>query len=414
MFITLEDAMHLPELKVVKLIAGEKGINRPLQLLHVLEFNEGNSNFVNTGELIFVTGAGLNKGVEDLIGIMKKGINKNAAGMVINIGPYIDKVDQRVIDLADEYSFPVFIIPWNNNLATIIQSVYRYIFKKTYEEDTMEDILKLAIYGDINVNYELYLSKAMTVHFDLTQQYRVVIIKTAQLLSKSLQKHGNQDSVEEMTLALWKRCISNTLQRFNKRCLVLVKPDEAIMIVMGNSAENGQGFMKIIEQLQSKMQADFEYQAVAIGWGNYYDIRNVKKSHKEAILAMTIANKSDTKKIIDFSKLGFLKTLFDIHSLETLIQFRDETVGKLIGYDQQHDTDLMGTLTAYVQTGRNIQQAAEKLYVHSNTIKYRIKKINEILDCNVTNPEDYNTLIFAVEVQLYLEIVLRDGQSIFD
>lgn len=411
MFITVEDVLALPELQSVELIAGAQGLKRSLQLLHVLESNEGGSDFIRTGELIFVTGVGLRRGTEDLLELLQKSIMRNAAGMIINIGPYIQAVDPKVIALADECDFPVFVIPWKVNLAAIIQCVYQYIFRKNYEEDTAEALLLAALYGDITVNYELYQAKAQAVDLDLSQRYRVVCCRASQVVNKAFDRQGYRDPSEELLKASWKRCMADTFKSFQRPSLVFMKGQDSVIIVP--VSDLAVPFRSVMERLRAQLEGDFFCQSLAISWGDVYDIHDLKQSLDEAKFALTFCPDQQGG-MMGFSELGFFKVLFDIKSEQTLYRFCDDVLGKLIRYDQEHGTDLLHTLTVYFQAGRNLQQSAQVLVVHSNTIKYRLHKISELLSVNMAEPKEYEPLIFALKVQEYLAITNKNKEQLPD
>ena len=73
-------------------------------------------------------------------------------------------------------------------------------------------------------------------------------------------------------------------------------------------------------------------------------------------------------------------------------------LGMLENYDVENGTDLLETLRVYVETGCNQSETAQKLYVHLNTLKYRLKRINEIAGVDF---KDRDTL-FHIELSFKL------------
>ncbi|RAM11704.1 hypothetical protein C1907_11300 [Listeria ivanovii] len=69
----------------------------------------------------------------------------------------------------------------------------------------------------------------------------------------------------------------------------------------------------------------------------------------------------------------------------------------------EENEELLETLSVFLLEGEsNYNQAAELLFLHKNTIKYRIQRINELLQYPVTKiPESYN-LYLAVAVRRLL------------
>src|SRR5207237_4672516 len=59
--------------------------------------------------------------------------------------------------------------------------------------------------------------------------------------------------------------------------------------------------------------------------------------------------------------------------------FVDEALGKVVGYDLEHGTDLVATLRAWVAADYKVTGAAQRMFVHTNTLKYRLKRIRALL-----------------------------------
>ena len=73
-------------------------------------------------------------------------------------------------------------------------------------------------------------------------------------------------------------------------------------------------------------------------------------------------------------------------------------LGTLESYDDQNDTDLLKTLRLFVETGCSQSETAQKLYVHLNTLKYRLKRIGELTGIDF---KDRNAL-FHIELSFRL------------
>ena len=71
----------------------------------------------------------------------------------------------------------------------------------------------------------------------------------------------------------------------------------------------------------------------------------------------------------------------------TLKAFRHPALSLLSQYDQENNTELYHTLDVFLSCGCNIKLATEKLFIHRNSLSYRIKRISELSqidldDCN--------------------------------
>jgi DNA-binding PucR family transcriptional regulator len=53
---------------------------------------------------------------------------------------------------------------------------------------------------------------------------------------------------------------------------------------------------------------------------------------------------------------------------------RDPAVERLVGYDRDHGTDLVGSVVAWLDAMGDVRTAAERLTVHPNTLRYRVRR----------------------------------------
>jgi hypothetical protein len=63
---------------------------------------------------------------------------------------------------------------------------------------------------------------------------------------------------------------------------------------------------------------------------------------------------------------------------------------------RDHPLDLLGTVWTYFETGHSLEATARELYVHPNTVRYRLKKVSEVIDWDPGVPRDALTLHLAI------------------
>lgn len=63
---------------------------------------------------------------------------------------------------------------------------------------------------------------------------------------------------------------------------------------------------------------------------------------------------------------------------------------------RDHPLDLLGTVWTYFETGHSLEATARELFVHPNTVRYRLKKVSEVLDWDPGVPRDALTLHLAI------------------
>jgi DNA-binding PucR family transcriptional regulator len=94
--------------------------------------------------------------------------------------------------------------------------------------------------------------------------------------------------------------------------------------------------------------------------------------------------------------------LFSVKNRTILENYFTEVLGAISSSDNK-DNNLIEILETYLNENCNITATAEKLFLHRNTLKYKIKKIEELLNCDLHNFND----CIKVKIALYVNTVLK-------
>jgi DNA-binding PucR family transcriptional regulator len=70
----------------------------------------------------------------------------------------------------------------------------------------------------------------------------------------------------------------------------------------------------------------------------------------------------------------------------------------LVDYDEQHATDLVATLRTYVDTRFNLTKSGALLFVHPNTVVYRLRRIHELTGHDPHDVDDLLVLWLGLKV----------------
>jgi DNA-binding PucR family transcriptional regulator len=104
------------------------------------------------------------------------------------------------------------------------------------------------------------------------------------------------------------------------------------------------------------------------------------QSLEESERALAVARTLDVAdRPLLFDHLGVYRVLLGSNNARDRRDFIDEALGPVIRYDVEHSTDLVDTLRVFVAADYAVTEAARRLYVHANTLKYRLKRIKVLL-----------------------------------
>nr|WP_295971373.1 helix-turn-helix domain-containing protein [uncultured Bacillus sp.] len=138
---------------------------------------------------------------------------------------------------------------------------------------------------------------------------------------------------------------------------------------------------------------------VLLGIGRFYPtIINVCRSYQEAKMALEFGKAMGGSSISHFEDLGIVRLLANVRH-ELLEEFSSEYIGELLEHDNENDADLLETLQVYLAENGNLKSAADKLFIHINTLRNRIKKIETILHIDLQNFEDLLHLIISLKIK---------------
>jgi len=98
-------------------------------------------------------------------------------------------------------------------------------------------------------------------------------------------------------------------------------------------------------------------------------------------------------------ELGIFKFLVEITNQKGLSEFVYSKLGPLLNYDPQKSKMYIETLEVYLRSGNSLQETAQTLHVHLGTVKYRLRRIREILDVDFNEAETVFNLQVALRVK---------------
>lgn len=100
-----------------------------------------------------------------------------------------------------------------------------------------------------------------------------------------------------------------------------------------------------------------------------------------------------------YSELGIYRLLMGIDDREIMTEYYSHTLKPLLDYDAVNNSDLCGTLRCYLHNNGSVKETADELFVHRNTINYKLNKIEELLNIEVSSVAARTELMMAFYLQ---------------
>jgi DNA-binding PucR family transcriptional regulator len=405
MFITCETIMKLPYLEKLKLVAGAAGLNRIVEWVLMLE-EPKYSEWLKGGEIVLTTGILLNNDEETLVRLVEDLNEKKLSGLIINIGPYIERTPPKVIDIANSLNFPIFELPFEVKFIDVTQSICRAIFNNRIEQGTMDNFMKDIIFGDVIFSEEIY-NRAAFYGYNSQKRYYSLVIQINNFIVSTYNNKLSYDENITQTKQEIEQIVLDIFENSKLKVIKTVQSDSIIVMVpiLGNEYKNSskvfaQTIIKRVKEYSSNLE-------VKIGIGRAVDgLKNFKNSVFQAIKALKVlAISGKEANLCHYNDIGLYRLLFQIDSYEEMEDIYKSTLGKLIGYDNKNGTNLLETLEVYIESGGKLEKTAEILFIHRNTLKYRAQRIEEIMDCDLRNEEEIFNIQIAIKIGRFLKCV---------
>jgi DNA-binding PucR family transcriptional regulator len=157
---------------------------------------------------------------------------------------------------------------------------------------------------------------------------------------------------------------------------------------------------------------------VSVGIGRYKsDPALLPDAYSEAEVALEIGHRiNGPSSVSTFEGTGTYKLLFRVlqENPEELEAFYGETLEPVVRYDSRYGTELVHTLTTYLDNDASTVKTATDLFAHRHTIRYRLDRVGELTGLDVDKSEDREQLTLGIKTMQLLGRVPKRPSSFSD
>ena len=133
------------------------------------------------------------------------------------------------------------------------------------------------------------------------------------------------------------------------------------------------------------------------------DIKGVSKSYKEANMALDVGKIFYAEKsVIAYSTLGIGRLIYQL-PINLCEMYIDEVFGGELS--EEIDEEILYTINKFLDNSLNISETSRQLYIHRNTLVYRIEKLEKATGMDVRNFDDALSFRIAMMVLGYVNYV---------
>lgn len=389
MSITLKELLDLKSTKDFTQVAGGTGLAKQVDMVDMLDFglehqtessvsDYGDDKTFEEGSFVISSLLFAKNDSEKLYKTVVQLIKCGVVGMAYKTIFYQD-LPKNVIRLADSSDFAIFRIDSNVTYREIIVESSSAIKLNKDIEDVAGCLSQLQL-------KKLDIEEVATLAAKISHQFRgnakVVLIIPA---SKE-----DQFSVNRVirNFQLYKEYKTKVII-----CGYFVSELPGIALIATMNEKNIKKFDVLIENALSDSGIDLS--RVLVGYSNiHHTFTSLNACVIEASESLIACRVLDKKKM-QFNEIGTLSFLIPSADNPFIRTFMQTYLGPILD-----DEESMRTAIAIVQAGGNVTAAAEKLHLHKNTIRYRLKRIQELTSTNMSYNEFYERLATAIKVYL--------------
>lgn len=388
--ITCNDLLALKYFSSIKLLAGAKGLERAITWPHIGQTTEI-SPWVHGGELLFITGIVHSK--ETLPALLDECIRNKLSGLVILVGSkYIENVPPELVEQAEAAGFPLFSMPFQLKLIDVTKEIADLIVRDKLERKKEEDFLSKLLFSP-----EADLPELVKAAFpDGMQPEPPCFVCVFGLSPSKAEKPGAVERLQHHVLSL---CSAKRLKVYT-----MTQNDSVICLVFAASGEKAGAAASYLEASREVISQLCGDEKLILSFGRVYDkCREARKSHNEASSALRLARKVGGFNVVHHQKLGIYYLLLQIGDLDKLREYYHDFLDPILEHDKENNADLLSTLKAYLLCNGNIAKTSQKVFIHRNTLLYRLNQMRDLTGWDLEDAHTRMNLFVGILVREYLQ-----------
>lgn len=245
------------------------------------------------------------------------------------------------------------------------------------------------------------LSRGQLLGFDPMKQYAVVIfdLDTSSAYLEWMNSHNEQYGAQ--LRIVFSRGLSEELARVNPGALLRINTESAVALYPIDAEQGLSEARAHIEEVRQRVAARLDGMTISAAIGRLYPrALDAPRAYREAEQALTIALRLfGSNRTTAFDDLGIYRLLFHLHGTPELTSFYEETLKKVVEHDERHGSELVPTLKAFFANHGNLSRTADALYLHRNTVSYRLQRVEEITGLHLDDEDDRFRLQLALKLR---------------
>ncbi|MGJ9457431.1 PucR family transcriptional regulator [Oceanobacillus sp. CF4.6] len=288
----------------------------------------------------------------------------------------------------DEFAFSII----DRASLAIAQIMLRDRTIEERKQNQEEEIVQNLLYGK---HHSAEINKVLpTPAHNL--YYRLFLIET----TNSSDINRNETDWEEVKLQR-SIIVKSIFKKQGFFPLLLVTKDHIAAIasfyMSKETKKDTERFMHVLRDLKNLQDKNIlNYEKCDFGISSLEnDFTFMVKSYKEAKNVLLI-QKSNISNVLFYEQIGVYRILIDLFNNGDLDAYVHDYLGAILDYDKRTKSELLETLSTYLNCMGSKKETAERLFIVRQTLYHRLEKIEELLGENFREPSNRQALELAI------------------
>lgn len=382
--VTVKEILSIPALRRLLVIAGEEGLNKRVSYVTVMEVPDI-VRWLKGNDLVITSLYAFKDDLKEQINLIDRLADNHCSCLAVKTGQYVKKLDKAVIERANSRGLVLVEIPREITYIEIIVNAMDKIFENRDIDYIIEKYMKDLIFNNID-NEEMIFERGNLLGFNIRHSSTLVIT-----FSSAIEVTTDEQIKKLRKVAKSIARESDNLLKFTYNPVVTVG-DKSSILFFSDVASNIENNMPHIIELINKNISKNLLENIHIGVGPTGNgLGGLKDSYFKSIEVLKIGRLVNKR-----TGIYYYKDMDIYITLEKYLKTNGNEIFNEI-FTQLYDDHLLQTLESFYENNMDINLTADKLFIHKNTVRYRLKKIKEITG--------YDTSIFEDNFKLYLFLI---------
>ena len=230
---------------------------------------------------------------------------------------------------------------------------------------------------------EMLLSVLENLHWSELDTYRLIVVE-------AYQRDSIEQSINNLQIHLFEEALPGKAFLYHDRLVVLINESQ-IRLPAGTSHQER---TFTLEEKIRRILMQFENCA---GYSeSFQGLSKLKSYYQQAKVALDYAlQEKGAGILLSYAKISTLHLVSTLYQTLPHHLVRHPAVDTLRAYDRENNTELAPTLRCYLENEQNTQKTAQKLYIHRNSLMYRMDRIKELVCIDLSDPEERHRLMIT-------------------